>query len=117
MRCPVILWVFLVLGSGLTASAVDYLPGDFYHDGIVDSNDLNLVMQNYDRTGMTFTDGDANGDGVVDVSDMDIVLTHYNYSLPQAAGPGMATVPEPCSLALMAAAALGALARLCWKRK
>jgi probable HAF family extracellular repeat protein len=50
------------------------LPGDVNGDGVVDLNDLNLVLVNF---GQTTSEGDANGDGVVDLNDLNLVLTNF----------------------------------------
>jgi len=49
-------------------------PGDVNNDGVVDLNDLNLVLVNF---GQTTTIGDANGDGVVDLNDLNLVLVNF----------------------------------------
>ena len=78
------------------------LPGDANLDGKVDINDLTKVLTSYNQsTGMNWGTGDFNNDGKVDINDLTIVLTHYNQSLGSSAA-GMAAVPEPSSLALLA---------------
>jgi hypothetical protein len=52
-------------------------PGDVNGDGVVDLNDLNLVLTNF---GQNTSDGDANGDGVVDLNDLNLVLTNFGIS-------------------------------------
>ena len=47
--------------SSVSAAA---LPGDANADGTVDISDLAIVLTNYDKTGMTWSQGDFNGDGV-----------------------------------------------------
>jgi hypothetical protein len=82
------------------------ISGDANYDGKVDINDLTRVLTNYNQTAsMRWSTGDFNGDGKVDINDLTIVLAHYNQSLASSAG--MAPVPEPGALALLAAAMIG----------
>ena len=81
-------------------------PGDANLDGRVDINDLTIVLAHYNQSGMTWSQGDFNGDGRVDINDLTIVLANYNQTSGAAAG--IAPVPEPATLALLAAALLGA---------
>ena len=85
------------------------MAGDANGDGVVDINDLSVVLTNYDKsTGMNWSTGDFNGDGKVDINDLSVVLTNYNHSLSSSAA-GMAAVPEPGSLLLLMLAAAGLL--------
>ena len=54
-------------------------PGDANGDGKVDINDLTIVLSNYGRTGMKWTQGCMDGDpaGAVDINDLTIVLSNY----------------------------------------
>jgi hypothetical protein len=79
-------------------------PGDANGDGVVDINDMTIVLANYNQTGMVWSQGDFTGDGTVDINDMTIVLANYNQTF--GASIGMAPVPEPSTFALGAAAAL-----------
>ena len=95
-------------GVGFLIS-VARLAGDANLDGKVDINDLTVVLTSYNRTtGMTWSTGDFNSDGKVDINDLTIVLTHYNQSLGASAA-GMSAVPEPGTLALLAAGLAGLL--------
>jgi len=49
-------------------------PADVTGDGLVDLDDLNLVLVNF---GQETSEGDTNGDGVVDLNDLDIVLAAF----------------------------------------
>ena len=82
------------------------LPGDANLDGTVDINDLTIVLAHYNQTGMSWTQGEFTGDGTVDINDLTIVLANYNQSV--GAAP-LAAVPEPSSVALLAAVALSAV--------
>ena len=96
----------------------DALPGDANLDGRVDINDLTLVLEHYNQTGMTWATGDFNGDGRVDINDLVIVLHGYNTSVASSAAGavGRAAVPESSSVALVLAAAACLLARA-WRRR
>ena len=86
-------------------------PGDANGDGTVDINDLTIVLANYGKTGMSWSQGCMDGDptGAVDINDLTIVLSNYNshYTYGSSAG-GMAAVPEPSAAALLAAGLIGA---------
>jgi hypothetical protein len=59
-------------------------------DYIVNGADLNIVLSNYNQSGMDWSQGDFDGDGTVNGSDLNVVLSNYNQSI----GVG-AAVPEP----------------------
>ena len=82
--------------------------GDANLDDAVDVGDLGILGANYGLAGKTWTSGDFNGDGVVDVGDLGILGANYGW-LPEGSAGGSA-VPEPASLALLAAG-LGSLFR------
>jgi hypothetical protein len=46
-----------------------FLDGDFNHDGTVDTNDFNLLVENFGHTGATFSEGDADYSGTIDMND------------------------------------------------
>ncbi len=104
--------------SSLTEGAIltPALPGDANGDGKVDINDLTIVLANYGKTATTWSQGEFTGDGTVDINDLTIVLAHYGQSLGAAAG-GMAAVPEPSTLVLISAAAIGLLGCIWQGRK
>ena len=54
------------------------LPGDVNLDWTVNGADLNTVLSNYNRTGMTWFQGDTNGDNVVNGADLNTLLSNYN---------------------------------------
>ena len=93
-----------------------WLPGDANGDGKVDINDLTIVLSHYGQTGQTWSTGDFIGDGTVDINDLTIVLANYNQSLGSPAA-GMAAVPEPGVLALVAAGSVGLLACAWWRKR
>ncbi len=111
----------------------DTLAGDANLDGVVNSADLLILAQNYNKTGTTFATGDFNGDGTTNSSDLLLLAQNYNASvstltpsvvtaLDSTAGASfvaqfkadlaaVAAVPEPTTFATAAAATVGLLAR------
>jgi autotransporter-associated beta strand protein len=109
------------LATGLTLGCIDdaaadqvkvmaTYPGDFNLDGVVDNQDKAIWFANA-FSGTTWQQGDANHDGVVDGLDRDLWFAHVGLSpltgISSAAGP--VSVPEPSTLALLAAALLSLL--------
>ena len=90
-------------------------PGDANGDGMVDVNDLTIVLTNFGQTGCAWSQGcmDGDGTGTVDLNDLTIVLA--NFGTTYGASSGIKAVPEPSCLAILAATALLALA--CRRRK
>jgi len=68
--------------STFTTFASDPEPceGDADGNGIVDLNDLNLVLTNFGSTVVPGTNGDVNDDGLVDLNDLNLVLTNFGVS-------------------------------------
>jgi hypothetical protein len=115
------------LGAGATANQVLIkltLAGDANLDGVVDMNDLMIVGQRLNTTGNDWAEGNFNYDpnGVVNFSDLLIIGQNLNQSINSAgvelggntvpvgeAGSittNTTVVPEPGSVALVAAAGL-----------
>jgi probable HAF family extracellular repeat protein len=80
------------------------LAGDVNLDGAVNMSDLSVVLTNFDKSGMTWTQGDLNGDGTVAMDDLTKVLAQFDNTIAASAGPTAAAVPEPASLLLLGAA-------------
>ena len=75
------------------------LPWDINSDGIVDSHDLVLVAENYDRKNPTHPKTDVNKDGQVDIVDLLLVATHFGESVnPEAPAPDFKIPPEHLNL-------------------
>jgi hypothetical protein len=89
--------------------------GDAAGDGTVDINDLTIVLTHFGQSRQTWSDGEFTGDGTVDINDLTIVLANFGRSTGAGAA-GLAAVPEPDALALVAAAALAGLAA-CARRR
>jgi hypothetical protein len=85
------------------------LAGDANRDGTVDIADLSVLLSNYDKTGMNWSQGDFDGNGIVDIQDLSKVLANYDKTLSSSAG-GVRAVPEPSTLVLLAFALAGLLA-------
>jgi probable HAF family extracellular repeat protein len=89
--------------------------GDANLDGTVDIADLSILLTNFDKTGLAWADGDFNGDGTVDISDLSNMLTNYDHTAGVSAA-GVKAVPEPSSLLLVGAIAIG-LSTYAWRRR
>ena len=84
------------------------LPGDANLDGMVDVNDLTIVLSNFGSTNAVWSQGDFNYDGRVDVYDVTILLSNFGSTL--AALPALSAVPEPSAITLLLAAVASLLA-------
>ena len=67
--------------------------GDVDGDGLVDDNDLSLVLANWTRD-VGWDDGNVNSDHVVDDNDLSLVLANWT-------GPAAAGIPEPASALIL----------------
>ena len=92
-------------GDG-TVFALHLLPGDADNDGMVDINDLTVVLSNFGKTGMTWSKGEFTGDGTVDINDLTIVLANFDTS----SGAGITAVPEPSCVVLLGIGAISLVA-------
>jgi hypothetical protein len=100
----------LASGVGLLLQEADLLlPGDTDNDKDVDYADyINLVSHFGMTTGAQWSTGDFNADGQVDAFDYIALNQNYGDTLAHQIP---ATVPEPASMLILAAAGLLALAR------
>ncbi|MGL4511506.1 MAG: hypothetical protein ACRCT8_00310 [Lacipirellulaceae bacterium] len=78
------------------------VPGDYNRDGLVNAADYTVWRDNLGATNKPEVDGDA--DGVIDADDYTIWASNYG-AAGGAASAGGAAVPEPSSIAFVAAAA------------
>jgi hypothetical protein len=88
------------------------LQGDADLNGAVNGADLNIVLSNYNLTGMDWAQGDFNGDGTVNGADLNVVLSNYNQHVSLGAA-----VPEPGTLGMLALGAVGVLAWKGWRKR
>jgi autotransporter-associated beta strand protein len=117
------------LATGLTLGCVDNTatdqvevmatyPGDFNLDGVVDNKDRAIWFANA-MTGTTWQQGDANYDGVVDGRDRDLLFASLGLPqlpMPSPTAPAAASVPEPGTLALLAAGLMSLIA-FTWRKR
>ena len=74
------------------------VSGDANLDGVVDINDLAIVLTNYNKTGTTWTQGDVNNDfGVVDINDLTILLSNFGRHLAPLAASRRFPSRRACS--------------------
>jgi len=59
------------------------LPGDVNHDGRVNADDLNIVLNNFNKTSNFDPRADVNGDGRVNADDLNIILNNFNRVIRQ----------------------------------
>jgi autotransporter-associated beta strand protein len=113
--------------TGLTLGCVDNTatdqvkvmatyPGDFNLDGVVNNLDYAIWAANV-FTGTTWQQGDANYDGAVNGLDRDLWYSHLGLPSLAAAlsAAGVTPVPEPGTLALLAAG-LMSLITFAWRK-
>jgi formylglycine-generating enzyme required for sulfatase activity len=88
-------------------------PGDANGDGQVDINDLTIVLTNFGQPWCAWSQGCMDGDplGIADINDLTIVLANFGTTY----GPGLAAVPEPSALVLLAAGVVSLVA--CTRRQ
>ena len=93
--------ISLAVTAGEILSAASTLPGDLNGDGLVGSDDLDLIRANW---GSEETTADITGDGIVDSADLDVVRANWGTT-------AAAAVPEPGVFMLMLLGAVLAISR------
>ncbi len=69
-----------VAGNAMTSNAIgsfEFLQGDANGDGVVDSSDFLILVQNFDKTGAMFSQGDFNYDHVVNALDFSALSSSF----------------------------------------
>ena len=110
----------VVAGLGATSELIKFTwDGDADLSGFVDSTDLNIVLNNYNKPVARWDAGDFDYSGFVDSSDLNIVLNSYNATPPLSgltvpgngldpaavtalSEAGVTVVPEPGMVGLFA---------------
>ncbi len=118
--------------SGTAVTLKRDVLGDCNMDNTVNLADLNILLNNYGKSSATWSMGDFNYDGTVNLADLNLLLNNYGRTfagdsvsgahLDAAAigalrADGISVVPEPGTLALLAAGLVGLLAYAWRKRK
>jgi hypothetical protein len=91
-------------GANYELVFLGYTYGDANGDHAVDGGDLSLTGAAWTQSGKVWGTGDFTGDGVVDGGDLSLIGGNWSWSLP--GGAPMVPIPEPATLALLAAAAM-----------
>ena len=98
-----------------TMAMMQRLAGDANGDGSVTIADFAILRANFGTTGSSFEMGDFNEDGSVTIADFAILRANFGSSVSSAqlaeADAWAASVPEPATLGLVAAAGLGLVRR------
>jgi hypothetical protein len=88
------------------------ISGDADLNSTVNGADLNIVLSNYNQTGVGWAQGDFDDNGTVNGADLNVVLSNYNQSVSLGAA-----VPEPSTLGMLALGAVGVLAWKGWRKR
>jgi probable HAF family extracellular repeat protein len=114
--CGQIVWYGVNSVGGVDAYLLTLprLPGDANLDGTVNGADLNIVLSNFDKTGMDWAQGDFLGNGTVNGADLNIVLSNFNQTLGASIG---GVVPEPGTFGILVFGAVALSAGKAWRRK
>lgn len=91
---------FSTIGFRLSQLGRVGLTGDANSDGIVDTQDFNILAGHFSMMGQSAASGDFSGDGTVDSTDYNILLAHWGEQLSSSPEIG-SVVPEPLTLPVL----------------
>jgi fibronectin type 3 domain-containing protein len=63
------------------------LAGDANHDGVVNTADFQILVANFNNTGIAWEQGDFTGDGVVNALDFNVLASNYGNSASTSVAP------------------------------
>ena len=77
-------------------------PGDVNLDKVVDLDDFNIILENFNTAVSSITQGDLNGDGDVDFADFDIWKVNFpGAAITAGLAAQLDSVPEPSTAVLV----------------
>jgi extracellular elastinolytic metalloproteinase len=68
-----------------------FLAGDATRDRFVDTQDFNVLVENFGLPGKVFTDGDFTYDSIVDSSDFNVLVAQFGKRLSPTPAPGVSS--------------------------
>ena len=85
--------------------------GDANCDGVIDDDDLSLLLANWGQSGQ-WAQGNFNGDDVINDDDLSLLLANWSREGSQSGTDGSAAVPEPATVFILGIGALAAIRRV-----